>query len=225
MKKFYTPAYIDKMAEVEKEAKKGKKKGVTYKGEHYDANPWAVCHTNVDKKEDPEKYERCVKQVKSKSKTSSFGSNEKTATFLGGDLGENEKYWQERKKNQPKFPKHRCQLCGSRLYENGKCSNMTCDAAPWEQPIGLKIQEDPDERQASSGNTNQMVVEAKKKKQWMQEAVEKPGSFTSYCKKKGYEGVTQECINEGKQSTDPTTKHRANLAETFRSTSKKKKKD
>jgi len=27
-------------------------------------NPWAVCHTTVDKDEDPEKYERCVKDVK-----------------------------------------------------------------------------------------------------------------------------------------------------------------
>jgi len=52
------------------EAKKKKEKGVTYKGEHYDTNPWAVCHTTVDKDEDPEKYERCVHHVKDKSKTS-----------------------------------------------------------------------------------------------------------------------------------------------------------
>ena len=29
-------------------------------------NPWAVCHTTVDKKKDPEKYERCVMDVKKK---------------------------------------------------------------------------------------------------------------------------------------------------------------
>ena len=29
-------------------------------------NPWAVCHTTVDKDKDPEKYERCVKDVKKK---------------------------------------------------------------------------------------------------------------------------------------------------------------
>lgn len=50
------------------------KKGVDYKGEHYDTNPWAVCHTTVDKDEDPEKYERCVKDVKEKSKSSGFNS-------------------------------------------------------------------------------------------------------------------------------------------------------
>lgn len=38
------------------EAKKKKKK--------YDPNPWAVCHTTVDKDKNPEKYERCVKKVK-----------------------------------------------------------------------------------------------------------------------------------------------------------------
>lgn len=29
-------------------------------------NPWAVCHTTVDKDKDPEKYERCVMDVKKK---------------------------------------------------------------------------------------------------------------------------------------------------------------
>ena len=29
-------------------------------------NPWAVCHTKVDKDKNPEKYERCVMDVKSK---------------------------------------------------------------------------------------------------------------------------------------------------------------
>lgn len=35
-------------------------------------NPWAVCHTTVDKDEDPEKYERCVQDIKKKNKASSF---------------------------------------------------------------------------------------------------------------------------------------------------------
>jgi hypothetical protein len=43
------------------EAKKGKKKS-----EDWDPNPWAVCHTTVDKDEDPEKFERCVQDVKGK---------------------------------------------------------------------------------------------------------------------------------------------------------------
>jgi hypothetical protein len=30
----------------------------------WDTNPWAVCHTTVNKDKDPEKYERCVKKVK-----------------------------------------------------------------------------------------------------------------------------------------------------------------
>lgn len=29
-------------------------------------NPWAICHTVVDKKKNPEKFERCVKKVKEK---------------------------------------------------------------------------------------------------------------------------------------------------------------
>lgn len=41
----------------EEAKKKGKK-----------VNPWAVCHTTVDKKKDPEKFERCVMDVKDKHK-------------------------------------------------------------------------------------------------------------------------------------------------------------
>jgi hypothetical protein len=71
------------------------------------------------------------------------------------------------------------------------------------------------------------IKEAKKKKKdkkWEQEAVsnEGKGTFTAYCKRKGYKGVTDECIAEGKASTDPTTKRRANLAKTFRQQAKNK---
>ena len=39
------------------------------KKKEWDPNPWAVCHTTVDKDEDPDKYERCVQEVKNKQKT------------------------------------------------------------------------------------------------------------------------------------------------------------
>lgn len=48
-------------------------------------NPWAVCHTTVDKDDDPDKYERCVMDVKEKhpvkkdKKSSSTWSIEKKA--------------------------------------------------------------------------------------------------------------------------------------------------
>ena len=41
-----------------------KKKETKDKAEDFEYNPWAVCHTTVDKDKDPEKYERCVKKVK-----------------------------------------------------------------------------------------------------------------------------------------------------------------
>ena len=43
-----------------KKKKKGKKK--------WNPNPFAVCHTTVDKDKNPEKYERCVMEVKEKQK-------------------------------------------------------------------------------------------------------------------------------------------------------------
>jgi len=63
-----------------------------------------------------------------------------------------------------------------------------------------------------------------KKKKWIQEAIKKPGAFTEWCKRRGYSGVTQECIEEGKRSSNPTTRRRAHLAETLRKMNKKRKK-
>ena len=37
------------------------------KKKKYDPNPWVICHTTVDKEKDPEKFERCVKEVKKQS--------------------------------------------------------------------------------------------------------------------------------------------------------------
>jgi hypothetical protein len=53
-------------------------------------------------------------------------------------------------------------------------------------------------------------------KKWIQGAISKPGSFTAYCKKLGYSGVTSECIQRGLKSNDPTTRKRASLARTLR---------
>jgi len=64
------------------------------------------------------------------------------------------------------------------------------------------------------------VAGTKEAKKWMSDAVKDKGSFTDYCGGK----VTQECIDKGKKSPDTKTKRRANLAETFRSEGKKRKK-
>ena len=61
----------------------------------------------------------------------------------------------------------------------------------------------------------------KKNDKWIQDAIKKEGAFTEYCKKKGYEGVSKECIEEGKKSNTPTTRKRAVLAETLKKMKKK----
>jgi len=42
------------------------------------------------------------------------------------------------------------------------------------------------------------------------------GKFTEYCKKKGFGGVTSECIKEAKASGNPTEVKRATFAENVR---------
>lgn len=41
------------------------------------------------------------------------------------------------------------------------------------------------------------------------------GTFTAYCKSKGYDGVTCGCIKEGLGSINPKTRKRANFALQF----------
>ena len=45
---------------------------------------------------------------------------------------------------------------------------------------------------------------------------ENKGKFTQYCKNQGYSGVTQECINKGKKSKNPTTRKRSVFADNAR---------
>lgn len=63
-----------------------------------------------------------------------------------------------------------------------------------------------------------------KKKKWIKKAIKSPGAFTKWCKSRGHKGVTAACIAEGKRSSNPTTRKRANLAQTLRGMSKKRKK-
>jgi hypothetical protein len=63
-----------------------------------------------------------------------------------------------------------------------------------------------------------------RKKKWIQQAIKKPGAFTEWCKRQGFSGVTRECIEMGKRSSNPTTRRRAVLAETLRKLAKRRRK-
>jgi len=62
-----------------------------------------------------------------------------------------------------------------------------------------------------------------KKKKWIKGAVQKPGSFTAWCKSQGFPGATPSCIAAGKKSKNPTTRRRANLAATLKKLPRRKK--
>lgn len=59
----------------------------------------------------------------------------------------------------------------------------------------------------------------KQKNLFIQKAHLKKGAFIKYCKGKGFNGVTNQCINEGIHSKNPHVQHRARLAKTLRSRS------
>jgi len=66
-----------------------------------------------------------------------------------------------------------------------------------------------------------------RKEKWMRRANARmakkgtKGRFTQWCKGNGYGGVTDECIDQGLNSSNPTTRKRAQFAKAARSVSKK----
>lgn len=61
----------------------------------------------------------------------------------------------------------------------------------------------------------------KKRKNPIKIKASKVGSFTAYCKRKGFKGVTPECIAAGKRSKDPAIRKKANFASASKGWSKK----
>ena len=63
---------------------------------------------------------------------------------------------------------------------------------------------------------------SKSKKRWIQSATTRMkrkgtvGSFTRWCKARGYSGVTPECIAAGLKSKDPAIRKKANFAKNVR---------
>ncbi len=53
---------------------------------------------------------------------------------------------------------------------------------------------------------------AKEKKPEINIKPSKQGSFTEYCRRKGYDGVTSACIAQGKKSKNPATRKKATFA-------------
>lgn len=62
----------------------------------------------------------------------------------------------------------------------------------------------------------------KKKKSKIKINPKNKGTFTSFCRKLGYSGVTSACIAKGKRSKNPTTRKRANFAANSRRWGRKK---
>lgn len=84
------------------------------------------------------------------------------------------------------------------------------DKAKYERCVQHIKEQNRKENKASE--TKSIIIEAKKKEKWIQDADLEEGSFTEYCGGK----VTDECVQRGKKSKDKKTKQRAELAETFR---------
>jgi len=64
----------------------------------------------------------------------------------------------------------------------------------------------------------------KRRRKWIKGAIKSPGSFTRWCKSRGYSSVTAACIAEGLRSKDPKIRRRAALARTLRRLARRRKK-
>ncbi len=61
-----------------------------------------------------------------------------------------------------------------------------------------------------------------KDKSWIQKAIKKPGAFTEWCKRQGFDGVTEKCIELGCKDKNKKIRARACLAKTLRKFAKRK---
>ena len=67
-----------------------------------------------------------------------------------------------------------------------------------------------------------MARKKRKKKSGINIKKSRKGLFTSFCRRKGYSGVTNACIAEGLKSSDPKIRRRANFARNSRKWRKKR---
>lgn len=99
----------------------------------------------------------------------------------------------------------RCYNCGVEVSEEDiQCPNCNVLLTENKDRYDIGMIEEP-QPQFSSLRRKSMETEAakkkddgKKKKDWIQKAVtpEEKGKFTDWCKKRGYKGVSQSCIDE-----------------------------
>jgi len=189
-------------------------------------NPWAVC-TESTGREDEDKYERCVQHIKDQNRQKNKGKKKKKDAQV-----------------QPTKPvrmkgrgfvhvdrsmKDRWRDVEQQMSEEGQEEEAKRYDDMWEDLVRRQQQKS----RVPVASTNEwlrllkpqpIIIEAKKKKKWMQDVSEDikdkgtEGTFTEYCGG----NVTEDCIERGKDSPNKKTRQRANLADVFRSTSKKK---
>jgi len=113
-------------------------------------------------------------------------------------------------KNAKRYPdaETRAKVCGSLKAKHEKKMEI--------EQIKQKILE---ERKEIKEMIDVLYAEAEK---FIQKAIKKPGAFTEWCKRQGFDGVTSECIRRGMASDDPKTRKRAALAKTLRKLAKRK---
>lgn len=165
-------------------------------------NPWAVCNESTGgKKEEPEKFERCVKHLKEQNKESKIDDfkDVRGRSFHYRSDPTSDEIFQEKLDEDT-----------SGENERGKSEEL--------DDIWLNSLQKLRSREKGELSLA-FVVESKKKEKWIPKDMDE-GSFTEYCGG----NVTEECIQKGKNSSDKKTKQRANLADTFRNMNKNKKK-
>lgn len=188
-------------------------------------NPWAVCNKSTGgKKKDKAKFERCVQHLKDQNREENKGKKKEERKAAQVQVTQSKPAYE----GQVHTPAMEDEM--DQDFERSKRNRPVRHQMP-RQKTRINPQMSDDDflkllypEKASKPAVAAFVVTAKKKKKddkWMQDAVKEPGSFTDYC---GGD-VTEECISRGKKSPNKKTRQRANLADTFRSVSKKNKKD
>ena len=163
------------------------------KKKDWDPNPWAVCNSvGLSKKKSPKKFEDCVMSVKKKQASKDkvpggLADKKKPSDFDSDALEKGIKVELEHTddKNLAK------EITMDHLKEHPKY---------YEDDFLPKMEKEltEDEKKSSQTIYFNLMKTAEEDKEWIQEAVPESheGRFKSWCKKNGFKGVCQACINK-----------------------------
>jgi len=180
------------------------------KKKDWDPNPWAVCTESVGR-EDEDKYERCVQDVKKKQKKKA-DVGEIWTPAMEEELEQKElEKKKKRRELKDDFISPHIRRPGkgrgiSRKQQRRGLNRIVTDD-DWEKIVDKVKNKELDPQLA---NSKKNIKKAKEEGFPESDELEK-GRFTEYCKRQGFEGPCKSCAEKALESDDASVRGMASF--------------